>query len=76
MSTAISTTGMFAAGTADGRLLLGYGGEKGVAHARSKRNKKWDGLKADYIIEFKPAEGPIVAASAMSFRTDCTTSTY
>ncbi|KAF4576701.1 hypothetical protein EYR36_000703 [Pleurotus pulmonarius] len=63
MSTAISSTGMFVAGTADGRLLLGYGGEKGSAHARSKRSKKWDGLKADYIIELKHAEGPIVAVS-------------
>lgn len=57
---------MFAAGTADGRLLLGYGGEKGSANARNKRSKKWDGLKTDYIIELKPAEGPIVAVSAIS----------
>ncbi|KAF9500508.1 WD40 repeat-like protein [Pleurotus eryngii] len=63
MSTAISSTGIFAAGTADGRLLLGYGGEKCSANARNKRSKKWNGLKTDYIIELKLAEGPIVAVT-------------
>ncbi|KAF7304953.1 hypothetical protein MKEN_01209800 [Mycena kentingensis (nom. inval.)] len=64
MSAALSTTGAMAAGTADGRLWLGTGGDKGALAAKStkkKRSRKWEGLNADDEILEKAAEGPLVA---------------
>lgn len=66
MSTAMSETGVLAAGTADGHLWLGFGGEKLHAPAKgsgpkAKRSRKWDGLQTDQEVLVKAAEAPIVA---------------
>lgn len=63
MSTAMSSTGVMAAGTADGRLWLGFGGEKRPSSglSKKKRTKKWEGLRDDDELAVKIAEGPIVA---------------
>ncbi len=60
---AVSSTGVVAAGTADGRLLIGFGGEKGsTADAKTKKKaKRWNGLDQDESLIIKVAEGPIVA---------------
>ena len=57
MSMAMTATGVLAAGTADGRLWLGFGGEKGS----KKKAKKWEGLDENKALLIKVAEGPIVA---------------
>ncbi|KAF5386665.1 hypothetical protein D9615_001565 [Tricholomella constricta] len=63
MSTAISSTGIIAAGTADGRLLVGCGGHKSPQTKRSKkkRSRKWEGLDSEEEVIIKIAEGPVVA---------------
>ncbi|KAJ7940461.1 quinon protein alcohol dehydrogenase-like superfamily [Mycena leptocephala] len=63
MSAAIATTGIMAAGTADGRLWLGFGGEKTseTKSSKKKRTRKWDGFNPDDEHLAKVAEGPIVA---------------
>jgi hypothetical protein len=63
MSMAMSTTGVLAAGTADGRLWLGFGGEKPSVGEKGtkKKAKKWDGLEEKEALLIKVAEGPIVA---------------
>lgn len=66
LSTAVSSTGIVAAGTADGRIWIGTGGEKRPAAAtgtsgKKKRSRKWEGLKKDEGLLLKVAEGPIVA---------------
>lgn len=60
---AMSSTGVIAAGTADGRLWIGFGGEKGsiLGKAPKKKSKKWDGLDQSEALLIKVAEGPIVA---------------
>jgi hypothetical protein len=52
-----------AAGTADGRLWLGFGGEKkpSPSGSKKKRTKKWEGLRDEDELAIKVAEGPIVA---------------
>jgi len=62
MSLAVSTSGVLAAGTADGRLWIGFGGEKIPNVASKKKVKKWEGLDAASTLIIKVAEGPIVAA--------------
>lgn len=67
MSMAISPTGVVAAGTADGRLRLGFAGEKRPspdASTKKKRTRKWEGLKEAEELVIKIAEGPIVAMCA------------
>jgi hypothetical protein len=59
MSLAVSSTGAVAAGTADGRLLIGFGAE--AALAMKKRPKKWEGLDGVGTLLTKIAEGPVVA---------------
>jgi hypothetical protein len=59
MSMAMSNTGVLAAGTADGHLWIGFGGEKGPAS--KKKAKKWEGLDESKALLIKVAEGPIVA---------------
>ncbi|KAF8197518.1 WD40-repeat-containing domain protein [Pholiota molesta] len=59
MSMAMSNTGVLAAGTADGHLWIGFGGEKGSAS--KKKAKKWEGLDESKALLIKVAEGPIVA---------------
>ncbi|KAJ7510041.1 WD40-repeat-containing domain protein [Mycena galericulata] len=63
MSAAMGTTGVMAAGTADGRLWLGYGGEKTsqTKSTKKKRSRKWEGFNTDDEILERVAEGPIVA---------------
>lgn len=63
MSMSLSSSGILAAGTADGRLWLGFGGEKQPPRGggRRKRTRKWEGLKEDEEVFDKVAEGPIVA---------------
>ncbi|KAJ6502386.1 WD40-repeat-containing domain protein [Mycena sanguinolenta] len=61
MSAAITTTGVMATGTADGRLWLGFGGEKGGLKQSKKRTRKWEGLNPEEEHLEKIAEGPIVA---------------
>jgi hypothetical protein len=51
----ISQRGVVAASTADGRLILGFGASK-----HSKKQKKWEGLKADDMVAVKVANGPVV----------------
>ncbi|KAF8643822.1 hypothetical protein AX16_008840 [Volvariella volvacea WC 439] len=58
MSTAFSSDGIMAAGTADGRLWLGYGGQKVPG---SKKKKFWEGLSDAKQLEAKVAGGPIVS---------------
>ena len=57
MSTAISPVGLMAAGTADGRLWVGWGGQKVPG---KKKARKWGGLKGEESITIKIAEGPLV----------------
>jgi hypothetical protein len=59
MSLAVSCTGVVAAGTADGRLLIGFGAEGCLA--MKKRPKKWEGLDGVETLLIKIAEGPVVA---------------
>ena len=55
-----------ACGLADGRIWLGSGGEKPESgeipsHARQKKRRKWEGLRANEGSYHKAAEGPVVA---------------
>ncbi|KAG5649722.1 hypothetical protein H0H81_002366 [Sphagnurus paluster] len=63
MSIAMSSAGIIAAGTADGRLLIGCGGCKTPKPkgSKKKRTRKWQGLDPEEEIVIKIAEGPIVA---------------
>lgn len=63
LSMSIASTGLFAVGTADGRVWLGGGGEKrtNTAGAKKKRSRKWEGLKPDEALWLHVAEGPVVA---------------
>lgn len=62
----VAQTGLVACALADGRIWLGSGGEKTIAketssHARQKKRRKWEGLRASDGNYFKTAEGPVVA---------------
>ena len=63
MSMAISNSGVLAAGTADGRVWLGFKGDKSSNSGKGpkKKSKKWEGLDQDEALLIKIAEGPIVA---------------
>jgi hypothetical protein len=63
MSMAMSSTGVLAAGTADGRLWIGFKGDKtsNLGKIPKKKLKKWEGLDEDEALVIKIAEGPIVA---------------
>ncbi|KAL0946699.1 hypothetical protein HGRIS_012886 [Hohenbuehelia grisea] len=64
MSTAVSPSGVFAAGTADGRLLVGFGGERrSGSQSKGKRSRKWEGLDESSMISDNLAEGPIIAVT-------------
>ncbi|KAJ8079073.1 hypothetical protein PM082_013360 [Marasmius tenuissimus] len=65
MCTAISPAGALAAGLADGRLWMGFGGEKSASPKPSgkKRARKWNGLAEEGEIVEKVADGPVVAAA-------------
>lgn len=61
LCTAMSPSGLLAAGTADGRLWIGAGGEKvkGAA-SKKKRARKWEGLLLDGALEERVADGPVI----------------
>ncbi|EIW60133.1 WD40 repeat-like protein [Trametes versicolor FP-101664 SS1] len=64
LSISISTTGLLAASTADGRVWLGGGGEKrphASQGAKKKRTRKWEGLKEDEGVWLQVADGPVVS---------------
>jgi hypothetical protein len=62
LCTAVSSAGLVAAGTADGRVWLGTGGEKGGSRvSKKKKSRKWEGLRAEEAVEERVAEGPVVA---------------
>lgn len=71
MSMAMSSTGVLAAGTADGRLWLGFKGDKASNSGKGpkKKSKKWEGLDEDEALLIKVAEGPIVAMAFLDGRT-------
>jgi len=71
MSMAMSNTGVLAAGTADGRLWLGFKGDKAAHSGKGprKKSKKWEGLDEDEALLIKVAEGPIVAMAFSDSRT-------
>ncbi|KAH7103990.1 hypothetical protein BKA62DRAFT_783019 [Auriculariales sp. MPI-PUGE-AT-0066] len=58
----ISAEGVLAAGLADGRVWLGFGGAKtNESGAKTqKKSKKWDGLDAARACSFVAATGPVV----------------
>ena len=70
LSLAISEIGMIAVGTADGRLWIGAGGEKGT---KKKRSRKWEGMKKESSYEFKIAEGPVIGLYVQSLYPDAIT---
>ncbi len=55
---AISSNGLLAAGTADGRLVLGKGG---IKRPSKKKSRKWNGLDPQHIVSRVMSTGPIVA---------------
>jgi hypothetical protein len=61
MSMAMSISGVLAAGTADGRLWLGFKGDRASHSGKKKKSKKWEGLDEDESLLIKVAEGPVVA---------------
>jgi|ERR1700722_5389198 len=68
VSTAMSSTGILAAGTADGRLWLGFGGERYLASpSKKRRSRKWAGLREADELMIHVAEGPVVALLVPSF---------
>jgi hypothetical protein len=57
----MSPTGALAAGTADGRLWVGLGGEKGALSIPGKKKaRKWGGLSSESALALVVAEGPVV----------------
>jgi hypothetical protein len=61
LCTAMSSTGIIAVGTADGRIWIGLGGEKATtATSGKKRARKWGGLTNDAALDVVIADGPIV----------------
>ncbi|KAK0468195.1 WD40-repeat-containing domain protein [Desarmillaria tabescens] len=59
LCTALSATGVIAAGTADGHIWLGHGGMK--VPSKGKKSRKWNGLDAEKASLHKLADGPVVA---------------
>ncbi|KAK7693774.1 hypothetical protein QCA50_003346 [Cerrena zonata] len=77
LSTAISSTGLIAAGIADGRLWIGSGGDK-LSPINSKpgkkRARKWGGLQEENGTFLRIAEGPVVACAFVNDQTLVTAS--
>ncbi|KAI0949954.1 hypothetical protein AcV7_008573 [Taiwanofungus camphoratus] len=65
LASSMTSTGLFAASTADGRVWLAGGGEKRTPNVSGskKRSRKWEGLKEDEAMYIQVAEGPVVAVS-------------
>ncbi|KAF9053018.1 WD40-repeat-containing domain protein [Panaeolus papilionaceus] len=68
MSVAVSSSGVLAAGTADGNLLIAFGGEK-KSGGPKRKTKSWNGLEDAKSQVRKVAEGPIVSLSFSDART-------
>lgn len=70
LSLDISSTGVLAAGTADGRIYVGTSGERlgGAGGARQNRRRKWEGLRSDGRILVEVARGPVIALAFASPR--------
>jgi hypothetical protein len=62
LCTAVSSSGLLAVGTADGRVWVGAGGTKGVpsTEPKKKRTRRWQGLSPNAATELTVANGPIV----------------
>jgi len=70
-SLVVSSTGVIAAGAADGRLWVGFGGEKSSSSTATRTKKKrryWEGLKEDNNSFWGSvvSHGPIVGAGFLS----------
>ncbi|KAG9097628.1 hypothetical protein FS749_005868 [Ceratobasidium sp. UAMH 11750] len=61
LAISMSSDGKLAAVTADGRLIVGRGGEKGRKDRGNKR--KWNGLNSELTDQYHVAEGPVVGVS-------------
>ncbi|KAL5635350.1 hypothetical protein ACGC1H_004218 [Rhizoctonia solani] len=60
-SVTIDSNGAMAAGTADGRVIVGRGGEKGQGNRPNRR--KWNGLNVDMVAQYHIAEGPVIGVA-------------
>ncbi|KAL1677431.1 hypothetical protein EV122DRAFT_252641 [Schizophyllum commune] len=77
LSSAMSPSGVLAAGLADGRVWVGMGGEKVEPTPTTKRpptkdkkrTKKWEGLDTKGVRAAKVAEGPVVGVAWKDERT-------
>ncbi|KAI6166955.1 WD40-repeat-containing domain protein [Pisolithus thermaeus] len=67
LSLDVSSTGVLAAGTADGRIYVGTSGERSGG-ARQNRRRKWEGLRPDGRILVEVARGPVTALAFTSPR--------
>ncbi|KAH8106795.1 WD40 repeat-like protein [Cristinia sonorae] len=63
LSLDVSSTGMVAAGLADGRVWFGAGGDRNLPSTQKKRARKWEGLRETDSISVQIAEGPVVGVS-------------
>ncbi|KAL4077334.1 WD40-repeat-containing domain protein [Scleroderma yunnanense] len=70
VSLSISSTGIIAAGTADGRVYVGTSGEKSheAGAGRQKRRRKWEGLRSEGRIIVEVAQGPVTGLTFTSPR--------
>ncbi|KAI9466164.1 WD40-repeat-containing domain protein [Lactarius psammicola] len=59
----VSPTGTIAAGTADGQIWIGLGGDKSVV---IKKTRRWGGLRENMGFSKKIADGPIVASAFLN----------
>lgn len=57
---AISEKSVIACGTADGRLILGFGAVAAGIGKRGQTKKKWEGLRKEDMRAVKVADGPVV----------------
>ncbi|KAH7341129.1 WD40-repeat-containing domain protein [Rhizoctonia solani] len=57
----IYSNGAMAAGTADGRVIIGRGGEKGRGDRPNRR--KWNGLNGDMVSQYHIAAGPVIGVA-------------
>jgi hypothetical protein len=54
-------------GTANGKLWVGLGGEKGTDSRAGKKVRKWNGLVGDAALELALVDGPVVGVSVDPF---------
>ena len=73
ISVTISSTGLIAAGLANGFVWIGGGGEKPSGPqtaSKKKRSRKWEGLNEHKGIYVHAADGPIVAMQVKFYLID------